>query len=120
MATAPAEPVILLNPGFENLETSGIPIGWNHTGSAEATVVEDNGHSGGVRLTHRSSEAYQVETWQTVSGLENGWYTLRAWARSSGGQRAVYIALRCGTEERRGMYLLLRRGIAGPNSWCRT
>ena len=96
-----AEPVILLDPGFENLETSGIPTGWSHTGAAEAGYIEDRGHSGDFRLTHQSSEAYQVETWQTVSGLENDWYTLRAWARSSGGQRAVYIALRCGTDERR-------------------
>jgi len=96
-----AEPVILLNPGFENQETSGIPTGWNHTGAVEASYIEDRGHSGDFRLTHQSSEAYQVETWQTVSGLENGWYTLRAWARSSGGQKLVYIALRCGSDERR-------------------
>ncbi len=60
-----------------------------------------SGHSGDSRLTHRSSEAYQVETLQTITGLENELYTLRAWARSSGGQNAVYIALKCGEEERR-------------------
>ena len=96
-----AEPVILLNPGFENQETSGIPTGWNHTGAAQASYLEVRGHSGDFRLTHQSSEAYQVETRQTVSGLENDWHTLRAWARSSGGQKAVYIALRCGNDERR-------------------
>ena len=100
VSTPTSEPVSLLNPGFEDQETSGIPTGWNHTGAAEAITIEDRGHSGDFRLTHRSSEAYQVETWQTVSGLENGWYTLRAWARSSGEQNAVYIALRCGSDER--------------------
>ena len=101
-ASSPStEPVILPNPGFEDQETSGTPTGWNHAGVAEASYIEDRGHSGDSRLTHQSSEAYQVETWQTVSGLESGWYTLRAWARSSGGQTAVWVALRCGTDERR-------------------
>jgi arabinogalactan endo-1,4-beta-galactosidase len=95
------EPIPLLNPGFETQETSGFPAGWNHTGAAEASTIEDRGHSGDFRLTHKSSEAYQVETWQTVSGLENNWYTLRGWARSSGGQNAVYLALKCGSDERR-------------------
>ena len=96
-----AEPVILLNPGFEDQEASGNPTGWNHAGAVEASYIEDRGHSGDSRLTHQSSEAYQVETSQTVSGLESDWYTLRAWVRSSGGQRAVYVALRCGADERR-------------------
>ncbi|HLC04332.1 MAG TPA: glycosyl hydrolase 53 family protein [Anaerolineales bacterium] len=92
------ELVILLNPGFEDQDTSGVPSGWNHTGAAEASSIEDRGHSGDFRLTHQSSEPYQLETWQSVSGLQNGWYTLRAWAQSSGGQQAVYVALRCGTD----------------------
>ena len=96
-----AEPVILQNPGFENQITTGIPTGWNYTGAADASYIEDRGHSGDFRLTHQSSEAYQAETWQTISGLKNDWYTLRAWARSSGGQKAVYIALKCGNDERR-------------------
>jgi arabinogalactan endo-1,4-beta-galactosidase len=96
-----AEPVPLLNPGFEGQEAGGAPAGWTQTGTAEAVSIEDRGHSGESRLTHQSSEAYQIETWQTVSGLANGWYTLRGWARSSGGQAAVYLALRCGSDERR-------------------
>jgi arabinogalactan endo-1,4-beta-galactosidase len=91
----------LLNPGFELLDPSGMPSGWGHAGALDAISIEDRGHSGDSRLTHRSSEAYQVETMQTITGLENESYTLRAWARSSGGQNAVYIALKCGEEERR-------------------
>ena len=96
-----ATPVSLLNPGFEIQEPNGIPTGWDHTGAADASYIEDRGHSGDLRLTHQSTEAYQVGTWQTISGLENDWYTLRAWARSSGGQEEVYIALKCGDDERR-------------------
>jgi arabinogalactan endo-1,4-beta-galactosidase len=95
------EPVSLTNPGFEDPETGGVLPGWGHTGAADAVTIEDRGHSGDFRLTHQGSEAYQVETWQTVSGLANGWHTLRAWVRSSGGQNGVYVALRCGGEEKR-------------------
>ncbi len=99
--TPTSGPVILLNPSFESREANGVPTGWNQTGAAEAGYLEDRGHSGDFRLTHRSAEAYQVETWQAVSGLQDGWYTLRVWTRSGGGQRAVYVSLRCGSDERR-------------------
>ena len=93
--------VSLTNPGFENQEASGLPTGWNHTGTLDAIRLDDRGRSGEFRLTQQGAEFYQVETWQTISGLENGWYTLRAWVRSSGGQNNVYIALKCGSEEKR-------------------
>jgi arabinogalactan endo-1,4-beta-galactosidase len=101
VSTPTPKPVTLLNPGFEEQEPSGTPTGWDQTGALEAIIIEDRGHSGDFRLTHKSSEAYQVETWQTISELENSWYTLRAWVRSSGHQNAVYIALECGSDERR-------------------
>jgi arabinogalactan endo-1,4-beta-galactosidase len=101
ITTPVPEPVSLFNPGFENQETNGMPSGWKHTGAEHAIKIEERGHSGDNRLTHQASEAYQVETWQTVSGLANEWYTLRAWVRSSGGQNAVYLALKCGSEEKR-------------------
>jgi arabinogalactan endo-1,4-beta-galactosidase len=96
-----AGPVSLINPGFEEQDPSGILLGWNHTGAADAVLIEDRGHAGNFRLTHKGAEAYQVETWQAISGLANEWYTLRAWVRSSGGQNAVYLALKCGGEEKR-------------------
>jgi arabinogalactan endo-1,4-beta-galactosidase len=96
-----SETVRLINPSFEILEPSGLPAGWNHTGAGEAVMIEDRGRSGDFRLTHQGPEAYQVETWQIVTGLADEWYTLRAWVRSSGGQNAVYIALRCSSEEKR-------------------
>jgi arabinogalactan endo-1,4-beta-galactosidase len=95
------EPVSLVNPGFENQETNGMPAGWIQSGADEAVKIEDRGHSGDFRLTHQGLEDYQVETWQTISGLANEWYTLRAWIRSSGGQNSVYLALKCGSDEKR-------------------
>lgn len=94
------ESIILLNPGFEELDVNGIPTGWEHTGTTGAIFAEEGGHSGDFRLTHRSEEAYQAESKQTVSGLQKGWHTLRAWVRSSDGQEEVYIALGCGEEEK--------------------
>jgi arabinogalactan endo-1,4-beta-galactosidase len=91
----------LRNPSFEILEPSGLPAGWNHTGAEEAVMIEDRGRSGDFRLTHKGPETYQVETWQILTGLADEWYTLRAWVRSSGGQNAVYIALMCGSVEKR-------------------
>ena len=99
--TAPVRgPVPLENPGFEILDVYGMPVGWNNAGMSDAVRVEDRGHASDHRLTHQGTNAYQVETWQTVSGLDDGWYTLRAWVRSSGGQNDVYIALKCGEEEK--------------------
>jgi len=43
-----------------------------------------------------------VETWQRLTDLPDGTYTMRAWVRSSGGQRAAYLFLRnCGGPEAR-------------------
>jgi arabinogalactan endo-1,4-beta-galactosidase len=101
LPTPVSNTIWLRNPSFEILEPSGLPAGWNHTGGEEAVMIEDRGRSGDFRLTHQGRKAYQVETWQIVTGLADEWYTLRAWVRSSGGQNAVYIALKCGSEQKR-------------------
>jgi arabinogalactan endo-1,4-beta-galactosidase len=99
---APAlEPAELVNPGFEEEDAGGGPSGWISSGDEPAILLEKNGYSGGLRLTHKSSETYLVETSQTVTGLGNGWYTLSAWTRSSGGQVEAYLGLKCGGEEKR-------------------
>jgi arabinogalactan endo-1,4-beta-galactosidase len=100
MTATEVEPVTLANPGFEDQGPDETPMGWTHNGAVEAVKLDENGHSGNLRLTHQATGVYQVETSQNVSGLANGWYTLRGWARSSGGQNAVYLALKCGNEEK--------------------
>lgn len=99
--TPTPDPVALTNPGFEELDAGGQPLGWSSTGAVAAVKLSDRGHSGKLRLTHQSSEAYLVETSQTVTGLTNGWYTLHAWVQSSGGQAAAYLALVCANVENR-------------------
>jgi arabinogalactan endo-1,4-beta-galactosidase len=95
------ESIALINPGFEEQDSNGMPSGWEHIGAVENIKMDERGHSGDFRLTHQGSEAYQVETRQTISGLENGWVTLRVWIRSSGGQNATTIALQCASEEKK-------------------
>lgn len=93
-ATTPA------NPGFESGST-----GWSAYsagGQSAASFTEAGGHTGSTRLSHWSASAYKVETYQYLSGLTDGTYTLSAWVRSGGGQNSAYIALRnCGGAEQR-------------------
>ncbi|MFD0313203.1 glycoside hydrolase family 53 protein [Streptomyces flavalbus] len=93
----------LTNGGFEADGTgAAVPSGWSEYGSTAASYTEAGGHSGGYRLSHWSSSAYKVETYQYLSGLANGSYQLTAWVRSGGGQNAAYIALKnCGGAEQR-------------------
>ena len=93
-ATTPA------NPGFESGAT-----GWSTYsagGTNAASFTEAGGHAGSTRLSHWSASAYKVETYQYLTGLTDGTYTLSAWVRSGGGQNSAYIALRnCGAAEQR-------------------
>ncbi|MER7623167.1 arabinogalactan endo-1,4-beta-galactosidase [Streptomyces sp. NPDC126503] len=96
----------LVNAGFESDGTgTATPAGWSTysaTGHHAASFTEAGGRGGGHRLSHWSSSAYRVETYQYLSGLANGTYTLSAWVRSSGGQNAAHLALRnCGSAEQR-------------------
>ncbi|HUF39555.1 MAG TPA: arabinogalactan endo-1,4-beta-galactosidase [Anaerolineales bacterium] len=94
---ATPEPVAidLANPSFEEGHT-----GWISAGSGEA-LLESGGHESETRLTHQGEGEFRLETTLALSGLSDGWVTLRGWARSSGGQDEVFAALACGAEERR-------------------
>src|SRR4051812_5384250 len=94
LAAAPAQAAehrgTVADGGFE----SGA-AGWRTSGAADADYTEAGGHAGVSRLTHYAAAPYTVETFQTVTGLPRGAYTLRAWVRSGGS--AVTIGLRdCG------------------------
>ncbi|MFJ1753370.1 arabinogalactan endo-beta-1,4-galactanase [Kitasatospora sp. NPDC088134] len=94
------------NGGFEAGGTgTATPAGWSTysaAGSNGASFTEAGGHGGSYRLTHYAAAAYKVETYQYLSGLADGRYTLTAWVRSGGGQNSAYLALRnCGSAEQR-------------------
>jgi arabinogalactan endo-1,4-beta-galactosidase len=92
----------LVNSGFETGGATATPVGWTERGAQEASFTEAGGHSGALRLTHYSAQAYQVVTSQRLQGLRRGTYTLRAWVRSSGDQSAVHLTLSgCGDSPKR-------------------
>ena len=94
---------IFANAGFET-DNPGTttPFGWStntfgNTANDGASFTEAKGsaaHSGNAILTHYKNSAYQTYTYQTLTGLRNGTYTLRAWARSTGGQTASYLGVK--------------------------
>ncbi len=104
VATALAAPALpaaaastVTNPGFESNGASQTPSGWSESGTVAASKSEAGGRIGSYRGTHWSASAYTVETYQTLTGLTSGSYTLSAWVRSGGGQSAAYVAMKnCG------------------------
>lgn len=94
----------VVNPSLENdgCATSKI-AGWSYSGSVPASdYLEKNNNAKSGRFHHvnYSASAYDAYTYQTISGLENGTYTLKAWVQSSGGQNtAKMLATDFGSSE---------------------
>ncbi|MCC3152082.1 glycosyl hydrolase 53 family protein [Hymenobacter sp. BT770] len=91
--TPPAR-VLVYNPGFEYTGPVQAPLGWttaSTTGDADADVTQAPGYTGAYQLTHQKATAYQVRTYQLLTSVPNGTYTLRAWAKSSGGQTTCQL-----------------------------
>lgn len=78
----------VVNPKFESGMT-----GWSTSGSnPEADYTEGWAGYEGDHLTHwKGNGAYNVYTYQNVTGLANGTYTLKAKFSSSGGQTTVQM-----------------------------
>ena len=77
------------NPGFEaDGASTQTPAGWNtwSPSSFDADYTQSGGFSGGYKCTHWKATPYEVYTYQTFTGLTNGYYTLKAWVMSGGGQ----------------------------------
>jgi arabinogalactan endo-1,4-beta-galactosidase len=102
-----------VNGSFED-DNNGVadPMGWTSTGSANADFTEWGGNSGNWRLSHWSSEAYSVDTRQTITGLADGWYTVRARVRRSTGNNTSYVELDCGRDEGR-----VYAPVSWPSQW---
>ncbi|REE87390.1 O-glycosyl hydrolase [Paenibacillus taihuensis] len=89
------------NPGFEANGSSSQTITswstWPGTAGtdADADYVETSAqvvpHTGNLKLVHWKASAYQVYTYQVVTGLPSGLYTLKAWVQSSGGQSTAWM-----------------------------
>lgn len=87
---------MVVNPSFElDGAPVGAPTGWQtQTGTgtndnADYTETYGGAHSGTYHATHYRPTSYEVYTYQTISGLTNGTYRLRAWVKNSGSQAQV-------------------------------
>ena len=107
------------NPGFEEGgAATGSPAGWQSAGDRGADFTEAGGHSGGFRLTPlERRSAYEVETTPAgTAASQDGWYTLRAWVRSSAGdERELDRARDCGGARTRAF-----RSRSRPRTGCRS
>jgi hypothetical protein len=111
--TPPRTPTNLItNPSFDaesyNTKT---PSGWNvWEGDASGkqiapassyTEAYGGSNSGSRHGTHYNSRSYQVYTYQSKTGLANGLYTLRAYARRTGNQTHSFLeAAGCGSPKK--------------------
>jgi hypothetical protein len=83
---------LITNPGFEAdnaaTQTPQSWIEWTDNNSADASFTEANPRTGSFNLAHWKTSAYRVYTYQTITGLTNGSYVVKAWVKSSGGQNS--------------------------------
>jgi hypothetical protein len=84
---------LIINPGFEaNGIATQTPSVWNEWNNVSASYTETKTpRSGAYNLAHWSSSSYEVSTYQSVTNLPNGLYTIKAWVRSSGGQNTAVM-----------------------------
>ena len=84
-----------INNSFEVGAPTQTPYGWTtwSDNADEADYVEETGGSkeGTYHLAHYRGSAYRVTTYQNLTNLENGLYTITAWVRCSGGQTTVQM-----------------------------
>jgi hypothetical protein len=78
---------LLSNPGFEAAGN-----GWNvvSSGTGQSVISTTRPNSGASHLTHASTVPYWAATYQILSGLPNGQYTLKAWVRGTAGHQ-LYV-----------------------------
>jgi hypothetical protein len=84
------------NGSFEEISGEKTPVGWDVDlaggNSTNVSYAESrNPHSGAYHGTHYGGSAYDVRTTQTLTGLKNGKYLLRAWTCKNPGTNASYL-----------------------------
>jgi RHS repeat-associated protein len=101
VTATPMAPNLVVNPSFDaEQQASYKPYGWSVT-TGTGTIVEASyneayggAHTGAYHGSHYRPDAYEVYTYQTLTGLAPGTYTLRAWVRSSDGQSKSVLRAR--------------------------
>lgn len=81
---------LVTNPGFEADGYTNSPTGWNvwldDGVNGETIKTEGNAFDGNYKLSFWNESAYGCSIYQTVTGLENGTYTLSAWVMTNADQ----------------------------------
>lgn len=81
---------LVTNPGFEIDGYTNSPTGWDvwldDGVNGETVKTEGNGFDGNYKLSFWNESAYGCSIYQTVTGLENGTYTLSAWVMTNANQ----------------------------------
>lgn len=94
--SGPVDPPVdnntIKNAGFEANGANQSPSNWLTEGTADADFTEAGSSYGTYALTHKKNSSYQVYTYQNITGLANGIYTLTAWIQNGGGQNACYLS----------------------------
>ncbi|MDJ1506953.1 hypothetical protein QNI22_40345, partial [Cytophagaceae bacterium BD1B2-1] len=83
--------VTVPNAGFENYGSGSSPANWTRTSNRSYLDNVNTPHSGSRYLAQYNGSSYTTEIYQTLSGLTNGIYTLKAWVISTGGQTSTYM-----------------------------
>lgn len=84
----------VVNPGFEdNTASVQSPSSWYTTGkNLDSDYTEGGAYSGSYKLVHWKNSPYESYTYQTMTGLSNGLYTLKAWVKNDyGGLGTAYM-----------------------------
>ena len=82
-----AEDNKIINSSFKNWLD-----GWNVKGDVNAATGKDNwGYDDSYSLGYWNDTDYEVWTEQTITGIENGYYRVEAYAASGGNQEAHYL-----------------------------
>ncbi|OMF97688.1 glycosyl hydrolase 53 family protein [Paenibacillus sp. FSL R7-0273] len=77
---------LIQNPGFEDGLNS-----WTLTGDQSAVTIENDVYTGSSALHYYSPTPAEFKVSQTLTGLENGTYTLSAWVSGGGGEEVSEI-----------------------------
>ncbi|WP_239014463.1 cellulase family glycosylhydrolase [Archangium violaceum] len=120
-STTPPPPtgtVQVVNPSFDQDGWTQQPSGWSTwspNGSEDADFAETYGgrQENNLHGTHYKTVPYHVFTYQPLSGLANGTYTLRAWVYSSGGQTRAEMH----AKDFDGTGTILRLPVAKTSAW---
>jgi arabinogalactan endo-1,4-beta-galactosidase len=105
-----------------DFESGNLAAHWQSSGNAAAaSLLSGNAFSGSLDLQQSNPVPYQVQTYQLVTNLPDGYYKLTAMVQNSGGQNACYIA---GNDRMTSLPISLQwtntmvRGINVTNGQC--